>query len=1096
MGMGEPSLKSRNRKSMIILKSYNENSMKRRAIAFCALVAFLFNTVALPTRYAYAQENLGLPAPGVRVGLSPDFAPPVLKGIKVYPQNPFRFDFILSKGDSNASNEQLKNESVRLIKYFLASVTVPENDLWVNLSPYEKDRIVPNAFGLTEMGRDLLAEDYLLKQITASIIYPEDEIGKKFWKKVYAKAYERYGTTDVPVDTFNKVWIMPDKAVVYENAESGTAYVVKSHLKVMLESDYLALEKNADRVGSKSSEAKNNETQDMAKEIVREIVIPELERDVNEGKNFAKLRQVYQSLILATWFKKKITGSVLSKVYVDKKKVAGVNVDNPEIAKEIWTQYVRAFKKGAYNYIKEEVDPNTQEVIPRKYFSGGVVMQFGADADHAMSIVADRAMVDNAQNDNDVLVKANIAPSDHAETNQGVAKDASTPPIQRKISDEDRSKIKGLLGNPRGLITTENVDLVDQELFRQAKEQGVSYLRVTLRDQMDLSRLINKVVVTPDGEVTTQEGALINLIKSGGILLIDYNGSDVKLVEGWFNSLFYREPYFKKFKASPNLKVIGVVTDGRLEDYPGTFHSRFNQTIAVAADKDDSVPIPQWTGKEFPGVVLDLNESPQVREELIGKFYLDSTGKVRIKPGILLNAIAANQPVLIRGADWHDANLQYLVRQVLMRGEIDFNGETRAVPTDFKMFYQNGQFGDAIQNKEIVSAQEKRLQGDVWVLNKENQDILLSIAEVADGHLTQQPGLLERDQLILRITDDLPDWVWHKIMHAQGHIEVQVIPGIRVPSVYQPFVSVGLKNTTAEQGSKKWEEVGQAKAVLIESDDLDAVRELIQQREGREVRVYPATPETSFSDQVSSINIYSNEGVRNFSAQRKDIMTALMQGETVILEGGEFNPGLMKEWETALAEDGYILENGHRVSLKDLPGKLYVVTRPTNDIKVYAENLVRLSVSDEQLAQMLSREFGDKFKQEDFQNIIKVRKILSSIPGSSKGLYPSRVNMNLARLRLLFKYDNWLDAFENVVISSYVEQPEIASFMRVVVRLTFDQDRPGRKQRSIDKRALDLVLNKLIPPIEWNDFIWEVADTLSLDLLKSLNLSLKFDQRG
>ena len=62
------------------------------------------------------------------------------------------------------------------------SLTIPEKDLWVNLSPYEKDRVIPKSFGLTEMGRDLLAEDYMLKQITASLIYPEDETGKKFTK--------------------------------------------------------------------------------------------------------------------------------------------------------------------------------------------------------------------------------------------------------------------------------------------------------------------------------------------------------------------------------------------------------------------------------------------------------------------------------------------------------------------------------------------------------------------------------------------------------------------------------------------------------------------------------------------------------------------------------------------------------------------------------------------------------------------------------------------------------------------------------------------------------------------------------------------------
>ena len=39
----------------------------------------------------------------------------------------------------------------------------------------------------------------------------------------------------------------------------------------------------------------------------------------------------------------------------------------------IYQRYLQAFKKGAYNYIKEEQDPITQEMIPRKYFSGGIV---------------------------------------------------------------------------------------------------------------------------------------------------------------------------------------------------------------------------------------------------------------------------------------------------------------------------------------------------------------------------------------------------------------------------------------------------------------------------------------------------------------------------------------------------------------------------------------------------------------------------------------------------------------------------------------------------------------------------------------------------
>ena len=38
----------------------------------------------------------------------------------------------------------------------------------------------------------------------------------------------------------------------------------------------------------------------------------------------------------------------------------------------IYQRYLKAFKKGVYNYIKEEPNPVTQEMIPKKYFSGGV----------------------------------------------------------------------------------------------------------------------------------------------------------------------------------------------------------------------------------------------------------------------------------------------------------------------------------------------------------------------------------------------------------------------------------------------------------------------------------------------------------------------------------------------------------------------------------------------------------------------------------------------------------------------------------------------------------------------------------------------------
>jgi len=96
-------------------------------------------------------------------------------------------------------------------------------------------------------------QDYILKQLTASLIYPEKDLGKKFWDKVYAKAQQQFGTTDIPVDTFNKVWIVADKAKVLEKNNAG--YVVGAHLKVMLESDYMAASRHPARPGQDTRRA-------------------------------------------------------------------------------------------------------------------------------------------------------------------------------------------------------------------------------------------------------------------------------------------------------------------------------------------------------------------------------------------------------------------------------------------------------------------------------------------------------------------------------------------------------------------------------------------------------------------------------------------------------------------------------------------------------------------------------------------------------------------------------------------------------------------------------------------------------------------------
>lgn len=324
-------------------------------------------SLCLSPAFTHAQSTFtaSLPMPGAMVEVSDVFVPILVKGLIVHPDKPLDFEFIIDSGDAPSDPASITEHGERFAKYFLAALTVPEKELWVNLSPFEKDRVVEDNLGRTILGRDMLAQDYLLKQLSASLIDPEKDLGKAFWEKVYAKAFEKFGTTDVPVDTFNKVWIVPQRAEVFEKAAStvsASVFITDARLKVMLDSDYLA----------QASAGRKDGTQDISKDILREVIVPVIEEEVNQGRNFSTIRQIYHAAILAKWYRELVTDTLLEKAYVGSNKVSGVTAPEAGFREEIYARYIEAYRKGVFNYIQEGADPLSGEPIPRKYFSGGI----------------------------------------------------------------------------------------------------------------------------------------------------------------------------------------------------------------------------------------------------------------------------------------------------------------------------------------------------------------------------------------------------------------------------------------------------------------------------------------------------------------------------------------------------------------------------------------------------------------------------------------------------------------------------------------------------------------------------------------------------
>ena len=356
--------------------------MFRKLIINVVLCLFLANAMDP----GYAQGEWLLSRPGTMVALSSFYRPPLLKGVMVDVHDPLKLDFLFNTGsDHKTEPAAVRDEALKLIRYFLAAFTIPDHDLWVNLSPYEKDRMIPDAFGVTAMGRDLLAQDYLLKQLTAALIYPDSDTGKVFWAEVYKRAKQEFGTTDIPTDMFDKVWIVPSMARVY--GKNNTAIVVKATLKVMLDADYLATE----QASGPATVQREDDAGRVARAVLRRVVIPVLEKEVNEGRHFAPLRQIYYSMILAKWYKQTLRQSILKRTYGDQNKIMGIRINDKYARERIYARYLEAFKKGAFNCIREEHDQLTQEIIPRKYFSGGIVFK------DAVGVTADAAEIADDQ---------------------------------------------------------------------------------------------------------------------------------------------------------------------------------------------------------------------------------------------------------------------------------------------------------------------------------------------------------------------------------------------------------------------------------------------------------------------------------------------------------------------------------------------------------------------------------------------------------------------------------------------------------------------------------------------------------------------------
>lgn len=317
------------------------------------------------------ELNLGQYLGQMNRGLSIDRFRPLRLRYFSYDTATNNFQLLLDKGDDpDIKDEELQDKTKVLMEYFQAGLSLSNDKFWVNLRPDSEDEIIDPLLERTDLGKVMLESDLQLKKDTAAFTSPQSPEGRLYWDKLYQKARELFGSEPANIPTLTRPWIVPGEIIVKETDTS--AYIYKANMKVMLEEDYL---KTTNPIASGQmytfSDPRMKELNAYSTQLIREMILPKLTKEVNTAKRYAGLRQVFFSLVMARWFKERFRGKQGEyPQLIDSQNLEGLTSKEPWSKSFYFNEYKKSFENGEYN-LKEQVSTISGQVI-RSYVSGGM----------------------------------------------------------------------------------------------------------------------------------------------------------------------------------------------------------------------------------------------------------------------------------------------------------------------------------------------------------------------------------------------------------------------------------------------------------------------------------------------------------------------------------------------------------------------------------------------------------------------------------------------------------------------------------------------------------------------------------------------------
>jgi hypothetical protein len=243
-----------------------------------------------------------------------------------------------SEADSCVWDDEVGLQS--LMDEFVALAALSPDDIWVNLSPFEPNRILSPALSNHPLGEILIQQDMALKQTAAKVVHPDHRFGRVFWQEWLADGGE--------MTMGNKVWIVPAQAQV--NERSQVRWINSAPLTVLSDEQYVLGEHRTGSVNSR----------------LRQALITELAEIVNSQSDFFPVRRLLRSLIVIRLIEEDIASTLREPLFEFRGGSFSSRVHS------LYEQYLDLYQQGSFSVVFERYDPVTQVIRSHKLQSGGL----------------------------------------------------------------------------------------------------------------------------------------------------------------------------------------------------------------------------------------------------------------------------------------------------------------------------------------------------------------------------------------------------------------------------------------------------------------------------------------------------------------------------------------------------------------------------------------------------------------------------------------------------------------------------------------------------------------------------------------------------